>query len=264
MPQHNDVQLDQQESAGGDAATKTIAGAQTLERGLELLELAVQEPMRMTELMRSSGMTRSVVYRLVAALTARGFLVVSGDGRVRGGSKLLQLGHLTAVYNDIVPIATPHLDELAMRTGLSAFLGRRDGDFSVHLLRSAGTERIAVTTQPGTRRLLPETGLGKALLLEDDMASWTRLFALADGRFKHTDWQQQMQESKAAGAVLQRGPAPDLINSVAAPVRDASGRVIAAINVAAAAQYLDLDRMKALMPLVLETARTISQEMGAA
>ena len=49
-----------------------------------------------------------------------------------------------------------------------AFLGRRDGDDSVHLLRAHGNERVSVTTQPGSRRLLPETGMGKALLIDDD------------------------------------------------------------------------------------------------
>jgi DNA-binding IclR family transcriptional regulator len=63
--------------------------------------------------------------------------------------------------------------------------------------------------------------------------------------------------------VIQRGPAPDLINAVAAPVRDARGSIVAAVNLAAAAQYLDQERMRALASVVIETAHAISANLGA-
>ncbi|RZM10079.1 MAG: IclR family transcriptional regulator, partial [Sphingomonas sp.] len=161
------------EGSGGsaehaDVAVARIVGAQTLERGLDLLERAAREPMSMLDLIRQSGINKGVVYRLVSVLTARNYLAMTGDGRLRGGATLLQLGHVTSAFTDIVAVAQPHLEALAQRTGLSAFLARRDGDHSIHLSRVAGSERIAVTSQPGTRRLLPETGLGKTLMSDDD------------------------------------------------------------------------------------------------
>jgi DNA-binding IclR family transcriptional regulator len=241
---------------------RTVLGAQTLERGLELLELIANEPMTIQEAIRRTGMNRGVVYRLVAALTGTGFLASTSGGRLQGGSKLLQLGQATSASIDIVASASEHLAVLAARTGLSGFLARRDGDYSVHLLRSEGSERIAVTTQPGTRRLLPETGLGKTLLLDDHPDVWDQLFALAAPNVRSADWQAVMRQAQHAGVLLQRGPAPDHINSVCAPVRNASGRIVAAINVAAAAQYLGKDRMTELAPAVAETARAISVDLG--
>jgi DNA-binding IclR family transcriptional regulator len=247
---------------GEDGPAKPVVGAQTLERGLDLLERAVHDPMTIQDLIRQSGMNRGIVYRLVSALTARGYLTQDGAGRLRGGSTLLQLGHSTAAYTDIVTVAGPYLDALALQTGLSAFLARREGDYSLHLLRSAGAERIAVTTQPGTRRLLPETGLGKALMSDDPPAAWARLLRLVDKRYRQTDWQMQVQRVHETGVLFQIGSPPDFINSVCAPVRNATGDIIGAINVAAAAQYLGEARMVQLQPAVAEAAHAISVKMG--
>ena len=256
------VQGDQR-TDGDDSGAKSVTGAQTLERGLDLLERAVHDPMSIQDLIRQSGVNRGIVYRLVSALTARGYLTQDGSGRLRGGSTLLQLGHSTAAYTNIVTVAGPHLDALALETGLSAFLAKREGDYSLHLLRSAGVERIAVTTQPGTRRLLPETGLGKALLCDEDAATWTRLLRLVDSRYRQSDWQPQVQRLRDTGVLFQIGSPPDFINSVCAVVRNATGDIVGAINVAAAAQYLGEARMTELQPIVADAARAISVAMGA-
>ncbi|MEG3165341.1 IclR family transcriptional regulator [Sphingomonas sp. PB2P19] len=253
-------QVSDTDETGG---TKAVLGAQTLERGLDLLERVTHDPMPILELIRQSGMNRGVVYRLVAALTARNYLTLASDGRLRGGSKLLQLGHSTAAYTDIVTIAKPHLDALAIQTGLSAFLARREGNYSVHLLRAAGTERLAVTTQPGTRRLLPETGLGKTLMSDDAPAAAAKIVKLVDPRYRQAGLEDQLARVREAGVLLQIGSAPDHINSVCAPVRNATGQIIGAINVAAAAQYLDDATMLQIQPHVAEAARAISSELGA-
>jgi DNA-binding IclR family transcriptional regulator len=247
---------------GAEGQRRAVAGAQTLERGLAILELLVEEPMTIQEAIQRTGMNRGVVYRLVSALTAAGYLTGASDGRFFGGTKLLRLAQSASTSLDIVPIADAHLSTLAARTGLSGFLARRDGDFSVHLLRSAGSERIAVSTQPGTRRLLPETGLGKTLMLDDPPELWDRLFARVDGQSSATQWRAAMRLAQETGALLQRGPAPDHINSVCAAVRNASGKIVGAINIAAAAQYLGDERMSELVPVVVETAQAISRELG--
>lgn len=237
-------------------------GTQTLERGLDLLELAAHEQMTLAELTERSGLPKGVAYRLVTALAGRGFVSPAGNGRFRGGPALLRLSHRAGEQTDITGMARPHLLQLSERTGLSAFLGRRDGDHSLHLLRTQGSERVAVTTQPGTRRLLPETGMGKALMLDDGEAEWQRLLALVDPAHRPAAILDSLRTAAEAGVVLQHGPPPDRIHSVAAPVRDAAGRVVAAINVAAAAQYLDDARMAELAPLVRRAADELGQALG--
>ncbi|WP_293973366.1 IclR family transcriptional regulator [Sphingomonas sp.] len=237
------------------------AGAQTLERGLDMLELIVARPTRMPALIRQYGLSKTTTWRLVQALADRRFVTVSTSGEVHAGPKLLQLGARTQEQTDLLLIARRHLDDLAAETGHSAFLGRRDGDYSVHLHRSSANERVAVTTAPGTRRRLPETSLGKALLLDDSPAA-LETAARAAGLANIPQWIADMQRSTAERTVLNQGPPPDCIHAIAAPIRDVSGRIVAAISIASPSAYLGEERMRILAPSVRDAATTISRALG--
>jgi DNA-binding IclR family transcriptional regulator len=237
-------------------------GAQTLERGLDLLEHVVGQPTRMPDLIRQSGLSKTTTWRLVQALADRRFVAISAAGEVHAGPKLLQLGARTQEQTDLLLIARRYLDDLAAETGHSAFLGRRDGDFSVHLHRSAGNERVAVTTAPGTRRRLAETSLGKALLLDASMAELETAFRASSLDADEPAWIADMQCNAAAGRVLNEGPPPDCIHAIAAPIRDASGKIVAAISIASAGTYLRRDRMDELAPIVRDAAAAISRALG--
>ena len=237
-------------------------GAQTLERGLDLLERVTRDPVGVADLAEDAGLTISTTRRLVAALMDRGFVSLGGKGKLRAGPKLIRLGSYAEAFTGPVMAARPHLEALTARTGLSSFLGRRDGDESVHLYRLTGKQRVIVATPVGTRRHLAETSLGKALLLDEGKSSLCRLFAAGDPHFVPTDWLEQMQENMDAGVVIHAGPAPDHIRAIAAPVRDASGEIVAAISIATVSQYLDRPQMAALAPLVRETAAAIGCALG--
>jgi DNA-binding IclR family transcriptional regulator len=252
------------EAGEGEARSSrgTATGTQTLERGLDLLELVARDPMRTTELVMRSGLSRSTAMRLVHCLVERGFLTLGSESQLRPGPTLLQLGACAQASSDLLTVARPHLETLSARTGLSTFLGRRDGDYSVHLHRTAGVQRVMVVTPVGTRRRLAETSLGKVLLLDEDEATRQRLLKQADPEAISRDWQESMREGEARGVILHEGPPPDSIRAIAAPVRDLTGRIVAAISVATVAQYIDKAGMEALAPEVIATAHAISGELG--
>jgi len=246
----------------GEAPAGGATGTQTLERGLDLLELVAREPMRTGELIERSGLTRSTAMRLVHCLVERGFLTLAGTSQLRAGPTLLQLGAWAQTSSDLLTVAGPYLEELAARTGLSSFLGCREGDYSVHLYRASGTQRVMVATPVGTRRQLAETSLGKALLLDDSEASWRRLVGEADPTAITPGWEESMRSAAQAGLVLHEGPPPDSIRAIAAPVRDALGRIVAAMSVATIAQYLDAAEMAELAPQVKQAADSVSAGLG--
>lgn len=265
------TRVDGDDLMAGDAALPATAsartpgstvGAQTLERGLDILERIVGEPIRMPALIRQSGLSKTTTWRLVQALADRRFVTVSAAGDVQAGPKLLQLGVRAQEQNDLLLIARRHLDELAAQTGHSAFLGRRDGEYSVHLHRSAGNERVAVTTAPGTRRRLAETSLGKALLLDASPAVLRDAYRASFGEAPAPAWIDEMQRSAAIGNVLNVGPPPDSIHAIAAPIRDAAGRIVAAISIAGAGSYLGPERMLELAPTVRTAAAAVSHALG--
>jgi DNA-binding IclR family transcriptional regulator len=239
-----------------------VKGTQTLERGLDVLERVVREPMRLPDLCKESGLSRGTTIRLVNGLVERGFLSLGGKGLLRAGPMVFQLGAAAQFPNDLLRTAEPYLRALTSRTGLCSFLGRRDGDDSVNLHRLIGAQRVVVATPVGTRRRLAETSVGKALLLDQDPTELERLFALADPDYLSSDWRAEMAEHAANGFVLHRGPPPDSVRAAAAPVRDGTSQIVGAISVASVAQYLDEARLTELAATVKETAEAISDALG--
>ena len=75
-------------------------------------------------------------------------------------------------------------------------------------------------------------------------------------------WADRMRGYVSAGRAFDLEENEDQIRCVAAPIRDASGRIVAAISVSSAAQYMSDDRMAALSADVLDTATTISRDLG--
>lgn len=105
-----------------------------------------------------------------------------------------------------------------------------------------------VATPVGKRRRLAATSLGKALLLDDHVDEWRRLFEAADPIYRPNDWEARMHRAAAAGLVVHEGPPPDSIRAIAGAVRDASGQIVGAISIAGVAQYLEAPGLAALAP----------------
>lgn len=214
------------------------------------------------ELASHLKLTRSTTHRLATTLLERGFLTFAPSRGYELGPKLLELGFQAHVQTDLVALAQPILADLSDRTGLPSFLGRRDGDYSLNLLSIPGRQRVAVITPVGTRRRLPETSLGKALMLDDDPAEWHRHFAEADPDHCHHDWLSAMERSTARNAVLHAGPPPDNVRAIATTVRSASGKIIAGISIVTVFQYLETDELARLAPQLLEAGQKISIQLG--
>jgi DNA-binding IclR family transcriptional regulator len=75
-------------------------------------------------------------------------------------------------------------------------------------------------------------------------------------------WEERMRGYAGSGRAFDLEENEDQIRCVAAPIRDASNRIVGAISVSSAAQYMDDARMEALSDDVLATARAVSADLG--
>jgi DNA-binding IclR family transcriptional regulator len=245
--------------------TDTVKGAQTLMRALDILDEVIDGPIRAADLARKLGMNRTTAHRLAHALRTRDYLSVTPDGFALG-PKLLQLGVLASEQTDYVRIARPRMEALSQQTGFCVFIGNREGNWSRHLDRVTGRQRLRVATAPGDRRPVAETGLGKALLLDEPESSWKKLWKLA-----HPDtptdehlsaFVEAMRGYKARGLVQHDSELGDGVRSIAAPVRNARGAICVAISIASAAHYLTDDIVDDLAQRVKQCAVEVSASIG--
>lgn len=252
--------------AASDATAKPQAGSQTLLRGLDVIEAVIDGPVPLAQLAERLGLTRSTTHRLATALIDRRYLTFTPRTGYHFGPKLLELGFIAQQQTDVVQVARPHLEALAATTEDTVHLGVRDGDRALYLDKIPGRRRVEISSRVGDRQPLTSTGLGKALLLDEPATRWGGLFeadqASGAPRADFALWESRMCGYVAHGRAYDLEENEDLIRCVAAPIRDASGRIVAAISVSSAAQYMADERMAALSADVRGTADAVSQDLG--
>jgi DNA-binding IclR family transcriptional regulator len=268
-------------------------GTQTLMRGLAVIEAVAAGARDLKAIGKRIGTTRSTTHRLVSCLLAERYLRLSVNGYYLG-AKLVELGYHAREQIPLATLARPHLDQLASFTGDTLHLAVRDGDEVLYLDKIAGRQGLEMRSRVGQRMPLALTGVGKALLLDSPREEWSRLFSLHaavprgsqgahasspgsphGGGGRHGGApviRHQRPDPEALSARMQQyaeaGYAFDLednepsIRCVAAPIRDASRMIVAAISVSSTVPYMSLERMDDLIPIVMQTARDISGELG--
>ena len=249
----------------GEAA-EARKGSQTMMRGLDLIEAVANGMAGYVELSEKLGLTKSTAHRLASGLVERGYLATTPRHGYRLGPKLLELGFVAQSQTDLVQIARPHLERLSMATEDTVRLGVLQNEHVVYIDVVPGSRRITIANRPGDAQPLTSTSAGKALMLDDPESSWqSRLAAdVAAGRPRADPllWQERMRAYAEAGCTYGLAENEDDVRGVAAPVRNASGEIVAAVSVSSVTHYMSEDRMARLAVSVRAIAEAISRELG--
>ena len=250
----------------GDAQVngRTPSGSQTLLRGLDVLEAVAEGPVGLPELAARLDLTRSTTHRLAAALVERRYLIFVPREGYTLGPKLLELGFHAQQQKDLPRVARPHLEALAASTEDTVHLGVLDNGRALYLDKIPGRRRIEISSRVGERQPLRSTGLGKALILDEEEGALTELYDGEGGAFvvSRDEWLRRMRDYSKKGHAFDLEENEDRIRCIAAPIRDVGGRIVGAISLSSAAQYLDDGRMEEVAVEVRATADMISRELG--
>ena len=254
------------DSGADSEAAEPRLGSQTLIRGLDVIELVADGPIALGELADRLGLTRSTTHRLASALVDRRYLRFVPRSGYSLGPKLLELGFRVRDELDLPRVAAPQLERLALLTEDTVHLGILDRGRVQYLDKIAGKRRINISSRVGELQPVHSTGLGKALILDHDEESWENFFRAENSSQRTPDalakWLERMRTYARAGYAFDLEENEDQIRCVAAPIRDVAGRIIAAISVSSAAQYMNDERMQTLTTDVVETARRLSEDLG--
>ena len=157
----------------------TQPGAQTLDRGLQLLEFIAMTagPVTVAEAAAALGVHRTIAHRLVATLTARGYLYREPAGGYRLGSTCLTLA---AAVADLRTILRPALADLARETGETVGLAVLRGGEVVFVDSIESTRSLRVAGRTGQRLPAHQTAVGMAWLAELPEDRVRELFPEAD------------------------------------------------------------------------------------
>lgn len=244
-----------------------------LQRGLRVLEIlgAAAEPMSLSEIARHMELSRSSTFRLVYTLRDMGFLK---EGEQKNsyalGARVLNLGFAYLNQLPITTIARPHLSALRDRTGVSAHLSVLEGHDVLYLGSHQARTGFVSNMVTGTRADAYASAIGWCLL---SSLTETELAAFCDGlemraKTEHTptsfaELQARVEQVRANGYVFSRGFHQPGGSSVAVPVRDSTGKVVACVNISGPDSGFDFDRIDTFyVPETRATALQISRELG--
>jgi IclR family pca regulon transcriptional regulator len=243
-----------------------------LVRGLAVLKLFTPERpnLRLADIAAALGITRSAAFRTVYTLVETGCLL--HDERLRSyalGPGVLRLTYGYVATREIVEIAQPELERLRDRSGWSAHLGVLDGTSVLYVLRAAAREASTSIVHVGSRLPARSTTMGRVLLADladEEIIERFRADRPGVGRGKGPSLPgllDQVQGDRGAEVVWHMGDFEAGVLSAAAPVRDLTGRVAAAINLTSArSPRPGAAERAAIADDLLATARQISKLMG--
>jgi DNA-binding IclR family transcriptional regulator len=235
-----------------------------LARGLEVLAAFTPDAPRRTpaELAAALGVTRSALFRVLYTLTELGFLLHDrASGRYAPGPALLRLGQGLSPARDVLPTATPVLEALRDATGWSAHLGVLEGAQVVYLLRLPARRGLRGIVRVGTRLPAHATAMGRVLLAG---LAEERLHALLreDPPPSPALVLRRARADRQRGHVAHRGEFEAGMASIAAPLADAAGHVVAAVNLSAPLAEAPEARMRLAREALVQAASRISRSLG--
>ncbi len=222
-----------------------------------------------TSLSRRLGVAKSTVYRLASTLVSEGLLEQNPETeKYRLGMSLFALGALVRQRMNVATDARPFLFHLREATGETVHLAILEGPDIGFVLNLESNHAIRMRADLGARKPAFCTAEGRAMLafqpqdvvndvLGRRLVPRTPKTIIDAGQIRAA-----LEEVRALGFATEDEQSELGMRSVAAPIRNANGRVVAAIGLAGPIQRLSDEALASFAPLVADAARTISARLG--
>lgn len=191
----------------------------------------------LTAIAQRAGLPLSTAHRLVAEWVRWGGLARQEDGRYSLGMRLWEVGVQTPTARNLRTIALPYLEDLYEGTREHVHLAILDGLDALYVEKLSGHQAVRVISRVGGRLPLHATGVGLVLLAFAPQETIQSYLATPLKRFLPATVTSPEQLRRRIAAVRAQGVAfmsEEMTagsSSIAAPIRDRTGQVVAAVGV---------------------------------
>jgi DNA-binding IclR family transcriptional regulator len=249
--------------------TGSVAAVQSVDRALLVLEiLAESGPTGITQLAEEIGVHKSTVSRLVAVLEGRGFVERGTNGKYQLGFAVVRLAGSASGVRDLGKASQRNCDELAARLGETVNLAILEDGRAINIVEAPGPAEVVLRSWVGQASPAHATSSGKALIaelnplelrerlggrLERFTANTITDFTALEEHLAHV----REQGWAAAAEELELG-----LNAVAAPVRDNTTAIVAALCVSGPSYRMPQSALPSVAQEIVVSAREISLRLG--
>ncbi|GAA3767348.1 IclR family transcriptional regulator [Microbacterium kribbense] len=242
---------------------------QSVGRALELLQHLAAGPRSLDECAQRLGVHKTTVLRLLQTLAEQGFVSHDERHRYRLGRTVFALASAALEQWDVRGIARPHLERLGAATGQTVHLAAHEAGQVVYIDKIEARSGIRMYSRIGLTAPVHATAVGKVLLAAmpgpaREQAARGILYTRFTDRTITTaaDYLAELNRVRAEGFAHDWREHESFVNCVAAPIRDGSGAVVAAVSVSVPTVSLDADEVLALVPTLRGAAAAASADLG--
>jgi len=247
-------------------------GLSTVRNAARLLKVfrSREADLGVSELARRLGLGKSTVHRMLTTLVAEGLIEQNPrTGGYRLGIVMFELGEAVRVHMDLHAAVGQVLGELRAQTGESSQVGVLDGHEVVYVDRLESAHSLRLFTETGRRVPVHCTSSGKVLLAYLPAARRQAVLHAAPltALTPHTITSAEQLVAEL-GRVRRRGWAEAVnerelgVASIAAPIRDVGGEVVAAISIGVPLARCSVMSLRRLAPTIVEAAEAASRRLG--
>ena len=246
---------------------------QSLERGLAVIKAfgADAPELRLSDVARTTGLTRAAARRFLLTLVRLGYVRQDGTSfSLR--PRVLELGYAYLSALSLPEVAMPHMETLVADVNESSSIAVLDELDIIYVARVPTQRIMTITIAVGTRLPAYATSMGRVLLAgleHDDLED--RLDRIELQRLTpttvpdHYALREQVDRAREAGWSMVDQELEQGVRSASVPIRDATGAVVAAMNVSVHASRMTMQALRReVVPKLLRTAEAIENDLRAA
>jgi DNA-binding IclR family transcriptional regulator len=247
-----------------------MSGVQSIERAFAVLRCLSGGPAGVTDLATRVELPKSTVSRLLSTLESIGVVEqLHSGGPYRSGEQLLQIAAATHPGRSLIESARPHLEELTRLTGEASGLSILEQKQVLYIDQIDSPNAVQVRDWRGDRIPFHVVSSGLAILAFADQAAIASFLIGPLERFTPLSQIDPLKVRERLRTVASQGwcwvvdEYEEGISSVAAPIRDSSGTVVAAIHAHGPTyRFPGTKKPQALAALVVSAAHRIESNVG--
>ena len=225
-------------------------------------------PIRLPELVKAVGSSRTTVMRIVSSLCAQGFLSRTEQGHLTPGQTMNYLGTLIREHSDLRTLALPLLKEISKTEGETAHLAVPAESHCMLQEVVESVNLVRVASQPGTLVDYHCSATGKAMMAFDKgLAARLKPVLTLRGRTSntHTSWDTLEEEFEI---IRRRGFAVDEeeyhpgVRCVGVPIISSAGSAIGAIGITGTTQTVTPSTVSGIAKRVMILTKDLGRSAG--
>ena len=235
-----------------------------------LISYSEREELGVTELSNKLGLHKNNVFRLLATLEQMGYIRQNPRTEAyRLGPKIFELSVVFKYQMGLIKVARPYLEDVWSRFNETTYLGILRDIYAIYIDCIETTNTIRVVPRIGKQLPAYATAIGKAQLAYLSSGEIERLFRdrklvkfTPNTKTDVKEIENELARVKELGYAIDYEEYQLEVRCVGAPIRDYTGRVIAAISVSGPSYRFPDDRLGLMGEMIREVANEISKALG--